>query len=64
MEAEAVRCLRGVGGEREWWFLNDAGPVPVGHLRVGLTAEETAGLAPGTAEHDAGESGPERPRTR
>lgn len=61
-EAEAVACLRGVGGDREWWYLNpDTG---IGHLRVAVTPDEAAALPPGMAEHDAGESGPERARTR
>lgn len=60
VEREAVRLLRGVGGEREWW-IHSAGRV--GHLRVGLTAAEVAGLSAGVAVDDAGEAGPERPRT-
>ena len=62
-EAEAVRLLRGVGGGREWWWWNAAGLV--GHLRVSVTAAEYAAL-PGPPDgilDDAGESGPERPRT-
>lgn len=65
-EKEAVRLLRGVGGDVEWWLWNErpAAGVEVGHLRVALTAEEVAVLPPGCALHDAGESGPQRPRTR
>ena len=59
-EKEAVRCLRGVGGDREWWIWN--AQARVGHLRVAVTPEENAQLPPGLAEHDAGPSGPERPR--
>jgi hypothetical protein len=61
-EKEAVRCLTGVGGDREWWIYNEE--AKVGHLRVAVTSTENAVLPCGVAEHDAGESGPERPRTR
>ena len=64
-EREAVRLLRGVGGDREWWIwnLNEVTPY-IGHLRVALTAEEYAQVPPARVVADAGESGPERPRTR
>lgn len=61
-EREAVRCLLGVGGEREWWTWNPA--ARVGHLRVAVTPGENETLPCGIAWHDAGESGPERGRTR
>lgn len=61
-EREAIRCLRGVGGDREWWVWNE--DALVGHLRVGLTPEENETLVCGVAEHDAGDAGPERSRTR
>ena len=60
-EKEAIRCLRGVGGDREWWIWNEE--AKVGHLRVPVTLEENAQLPCGRAVHDAGDSGPERPRT-
>lgn len=60
-EAEAVRCLRGVGGSREWWTWNPA--ARVGHLRVGVTPDENEALPPGIAVHDAGDTGPERVRS-
>jgi len=60
-EKEAIRWLRGVGGEREWWHWNEE--VNVGHLRVGLTTQEYSALPCGIAEHDAGEAGPERTRS-
>lgn len=60
IEREAVKALRGVGGDREWWIEERR----VGHLRVAVTPEEAAALPCGVAEHDAGDSGPERPRTR
>jgi hypothetical protein len=59
-EREAMNCLRGVGGEREWWFFN--ADTLIGHLRVGVTEAENAGLPPGIAVDDAGETGPERQR--
>lgn len=61
-EKEAVRWLRGVGNDREWWVWNDA--ALVGHLRVGVTDAECEAMPCGIAEHDAGETGPERLRTR
>jgi hypothetical protein len=61
-EKEAVRWLRGVGNDREWWTWNDQ--ALVGHLRVGVTDEEHGSMPCGIAEHDAGETGPERARTR
>lgn len=68
VEGEAVRLLRGVGGDCEWWIHNPVGvsaaPVAVGHLRVPLTPDEAEQLPSGCALHDAGESGPQRPRTR
>lgn len=57
-----MRLLAGVGGDREWWIFRDA--AGVGHLRVPLTVEEAAQLPPGCAVADAGDTGPERPRTR
>ena len=62
LEVAAVRLLAGVGGDREWWIFRD-GPA-VGHLRVPLTPEEAAQLPPGCAVADAGDTGPERPRSR
>ena len=61
LEQHAVDLLRGVGGDREWWIFNTR--ARVGHLRVAITPDENAALPPGCAIHDAGESGPERPRT-
>lgn len=60
-ELEAVRLLRGAGGEREWWHWN-AGAL-IGHLCIGLTEAEYATLPPVQATDDAGETGPERKRT-
>lgn len=64
-EREGVRVLAGVGGDREWWTFG-AGPggQHVGYLRVALTAEEYELVPPGCVVADAGEAGPERPRTR
>lgn len=61
-EKEAVRWLRGVGGDREWWIWNEE--ARVGHLRVGVTEAEHGQMPCGIAEHDAGETGPERARSR
>jgi hypothetical protein len=60
-EREAVRLLRGVGGENEWWMWN-AGAL-IGHLRVGVTEDEFEHLEPFQAVDDAGETGPRRSRT-
>jgi hypothetical protein len=61
-EKEAVKLLRDVGGDREWWHWN---PVAlVGHLRVAVTEAEHGLLPSGVAVDDAGESGPERKRAR
>jgi hypothetical protein len=60
-EREAVRLLSGVGGDREWWIYT---PAMVGHLRVAITGEEYERMPYGCAVADAGESGPERARTR
>lgn len=61
-EKDAIRLLRGVGGDREWWTWNLE--ALVGHLRVGVTEAELAILPPGEAVDDAGETGPERKRTK
>jgi hypothetical protein len=62
-EREAIRVLRGAGGEREWWYWNRA--TLIGHLRIGLTDAEFTALPQhaGGVLDDAGESGPERKRT-
>lgn len=60
-EREAIRLLTGVGGDREWWLWSRAW---VGHLRVPVTAAEYTQVPPGCVIADAGETGPERPRTR
>lgn len=63
-EREAVKALRGVGGQREWWIWNQA--ALIGHLRIGVTDAEFEVMPepPGGVLDDAGESGPERKRTR
>lgn len=62
IERAAVALLAGVGGEREWWLWNPR--TRIGHLRVALTTAENELLPPFCgAVSDAGESGPERPRT-
>lgn len=60
-EADAVRVLAGVGGDREWWLWNPA--TRVGHLRVPVTTDELQHLPAGCAVHDAGDTGPQRPRS-
>jgi hypothetical protein len=60
-EREAVRLLAGVGGEVEWWIYT---PALIGHLRVAVTAGEYGRVPPGCVLADAGESGPQRDRTR
>lgn len=61
LETWAIRLLEGVGGSREWWWWNPA--AVVGHLRVGVTADEYGSMTCRVATSDAGESGPERPRS-
>lgn len=61
LERAAVRLLRGVGGDCEWWLWNPA--ARVGHLRVPITTEEYQQLPHGVAAVDAGPSGPKRRRT-
>lgn len=61
LERHAVAELRGVGGDREWWYWS---PARIGHLRVALTPAEAAELPPWCGPiDDAGEAGLERPRT-
>lgn len=61
-EAAAVDALTGVGADTEWWHWNrDA---RVGHLRVPITTSEAERVPPGRAYDDAGETGPQRPRSR
>lgn len=62
LERAAVALLRGVGGDREWWLWNRT--ARVGHLRVAVTEDEYARVPPGCVVADAGETGPERKRTR
>lgn len=62
LEKAAIWLPGGVGGDREWWIWNDT--AKVGHLRVGVTDDEHAAMPIGCAIHDAGDSGPERHRTR
>ena len=63
LERAAIALLDGVGGDREWWFWNPT--ALIGHLRVAVTVDEHAVLPDGgPVAFDAGESGPERPRTR
>lgn len=59
-ERYALDACSGVGGDREWWYWNPL--AHVGHLRVSVTPAEAGLIPPGLAIHDAGESGPERPR--
>ncbi len=59
-EREGVRLLAGVGGVAEWWIWT---PARIGHLRVGLTAAEFSQVSPACVIADAGDSGPQRPRT-
>lgn len=61
LEIASIRLLAGVGGDREWWIWNPA--ARVAHLRVSVTPDEYALIPPGCAVSDAGDTGPERPRT-
>ena len=59
-ERYAIGLLVGVGGDREWWIYS---PGLVGQLRVPVTPEEYEKLPPGCVVADAGDVGPERPRS-
>jgi hypothetical protein len=61
-EQHAVALLAGVGGEVEWWLWNPQ--ARVGHLRVPIVERELRYCPSGIVVTDAGESGPQRPRTR
>lgn len=62
LERTAVRLLRGVGGDHEWWIWN--AKLRVAHLRVAVTDQEYQRIPPGCATRDAGPSGPRRKRTQ
>lgn len=62
-EKEAVRLLAGVGGDVEWWIYAVGAGSPVGYLRVPVTPQEYQQVPPGCVTTDAGETGPQRPRT-
>ena len=61
---EAVQLLAGVGGDHEWWTYG-TGPNRdnVGYLRVPVTETEYEQCPREPVIADAGESGPQRPRT-
>lgn len=67
-ERYAVEALRGVGGDHEWWIMRgpdvSASGITVGHLRVPVTDGEYLLVPLGIVTTDAGDSGPQRPRTR
>lgn len=58
-----MKLLAGVGGDHEWWIYACGGGSPVGYLRVPVTAQEYELVPPGCVVADAGETGPQRPRT-
>lgn len=63
-EREGVTLLAGVGNDHEWWLFS---PTLIGHVRVGLTADENTAIdacAVGPVLADAGESGPLRRRSK
>lgn len=62
-EKEAIKLLAGVGGDIEWWIHACGKGSPVGYLRVPVTPEEYQHVPPGCVTTDAGETGPQRPRT-
>lgn len=62
-EKEAIKLLAGVGGDREWWIYACGSGSPVGYLRVPVTPAEYELVPPGCVTTDAGETGPQRPRT-
>lgn len=62
-EKEAIKLLSGVGGDCEWWIYACGNASPVGYLRVPVSESEYAICPAGTVVADAGETGPQRPRT-
>jgi WhiB family transcriptional regulator, redox-sensing transcriptional regulator len=60
LERAAIKALTGVGGDIEWWTC----PRGIGHLRVPVTLDEAELIPPGCVTADAGDTGPQRPRTR
>jgi len=63
-EKEAVKLLAGVGGDCEWWIYACGAGSLVGYLRVPVTEAEFAVCPAGNVVADAGDAGPQRPRTR
>lgn len=59
IEHAAIGALTGVGGRHEWWCC----PRGIGHLRVPVTTVEAELIPPGCVTTDAGETGPQRPRS-
>jgi hypothetical protein len=62
LERAGVGLLAGVGADLEWWHYNPR--TRVGHLRVAVTTEENERIPVAPVMADAGESGPERKRSR
>lgn len=61
VERFAGEALAGVGDpDREWWLFSEA---RIGHLRVPVTPAEYLLVPEGCVIADAGDTGPERPRT-
>jgi hypothetical protein len=63
-EELAVASLVGVGGDVEWWLPTGDYKSAVAHLRVPTTAAEQRLIPAGLVTMDAGNTGPQRPRTR
>lgn len=61
LETAAIATLADVGGPWERWRISPNG---VGHLHVPVTDDEARLIPPGQVVADAGDTGPERPRTR
>lgn len=63
-EQLAVAALAGVGGDHEWWLPTGDYNAAVAHLRVPTTDVEQRLIPAGLVTMDAGNTGPQRPRTR
>jgi hypothetical protein len=61
---EGIKILDGVGGDTQWWtYGTGPGQELVGYYRVPVLETEHAMCPAGIVVADAGEAGPQTPRT-